>query len=425
MRSSVLSVTDIDDEPPARSCRTQVGIIGCGPAGLFLAHLLHRHGIDCVILESRSREEIEGTIRAGVLEQWTVDLMNAMGLGERMMREGHFHHGITLRFDGDSHHLDTEDLANGKKVIVYAQHEVIRDLVAAYLAMGGDIRFGVQDTTPLDFADGGQPRILYRSADDNSVSELRCDFIAGCDGFHGPSRAAIPATLREEHQIVYPYGWLGILASAPPSHNELIYANHDRGFALVSTRSPEVQRLYLQCDPGDDMASWPDERIWQELHLRLATRDGWQLTEGPIFQKGIIAMRSFVCETMRHGALFLCGDAAHIVPPTGAKGLNLAVADVVVLVKGLLDYYRHSSSAGLDRYAETALKRIWQGERFSWQMTNLLHNHPAASSFERRVQRAALEQLVTSRAAATALAENYVGLPIDWQSALDPPVRQV
>lgn len=393
------------------STRTQVGIVGAGPAGLFLAHLLHREGISSVILEHRSRAEIEGTIRAGVLEQWTVDLMNRMGLGGRMMRDGHFHSGITLRFNRESHHIDMEGLTGGKRVTVYAQHEVIRDLVAARLEDGGEIRFGVSDVR-FHGLDGDSPRIAYRTAD-GEPAELRCDYIAGCDGFHGPSRQAIPASVRTEYQKIYPFGWLGILTEAPPSHPELIYARHERGFALLSTRSPEIQRLYIQCDPRDDIANWSDDRIWGELHARLETRDGWSLTEGPIFQKGIIAMRSFVCDPMQHGRLFIAGDAAHIVPPTGAKGLNLAVADVLYLSRALTGFYRQGRRDLLEDYTRKCLSRIWKAERFSWSMTTMLHRDDSEGPFEQRIRLAELDYLVHSRAASTALAENYVGLPVD------------
>lgn len=390
--------------------RTQVGIVGAGPAGLFLSHLLHLEGIESVVLESRTREEIEGTIRAGVLEQWTVDLMNETGLGERMMREAHFHSGITLRFRGESHHLDFVELTGGKRVTVYPQHEVIRDLVAARLAAGGRIAFGVSDVRFEDL-EGDAPRILYRAAGEER--ELRCDFVAGCDGFHGPSRRAIPEARRTEYQKVYPFGWLGILCEAPPSHPELIYARHERGFALLSTRSPEIQRLYVQCDPADDLAAWTDDRIWAELHARLETVDGWRLVEGPIFQKNIVSMRSFVCEPMQHGRLFIAGDAAHIVPPTGAKGLNLAVADVVYLSRALVRRYGTGDREGLDGYSAACLRRIWKAERFSWYMTTMLHRNDGETPFERRLHLAELDYAVRSRAAATALAENYVGLPLD------------
>ena len=383
--------------------KVQVGIIGAGPAGLLLAHLLKRAGIEALVLESRSREQIESTIRAGVLEQWTVDLLISLGLGERLKREAHFHDGITLRFDRGSHHLDFPELTGGKRVTVYAQHEVIKDLVAALPA--DMIRFGVKNVS-LHGLDTNRPTI--RTAED----EIDCDFVAGCDGFHGPSRQAIPAHALKTYETVYPFGWLGILAEAPPSHHELIYARHERGFALLSTRSPEVQRLYIQCDPADDLANWSDDRIWNELHQRLETDEDWSLTEGPIFQKTIVAMRSFVCETMRWGRLFLAGDAAHIVPPTGAKGLNLAAADVVVLAKALTRFYADGKEDLLDTYAATCLERIWRGERFSWYMTTLLHRNDAEEDFVQRIHMADLDYVVNSRAAQQALAENYVGLPM-------------
>lgn len=392
------------------SIRTQVGIIGAGPAGLLLSHLLARQGIHSIIIENRTREEIEGTIRAGVLEQWTVDLLNHMGLGDRMMREGHFHAGITLQFHQQRHHLDFEDLTNGKKVTVYAQHEVIKDLVDARLAQEGQILFGVTDVA-LEGIETSAPRIKFRRGKDADLEEIACDFIAGCDGFHGPSRQAIPG--RTEFQKVYPFGWLGILTEAPSSWHELIYANQDDGFALLSTRSDTVQRLYIQCDPTDNIANWSDDRIFGELHKRLETGDGWKLTEGKIFQKGIIAMRSFVCEPMRHGNLFIAGDAAHIVPPTGAKGLNLAAADVLVLSRALRAFYKTGSTALFDSYSATCLSRIWKGERFSWYMTTMLHKNVNETPFEQKIHIADLDYVVNSRAASTALAENYVGLPID------------
>ncbi|MBI3715252.1 MAG: 4-hydroxybenzoate 3-monooxygenase [Betaproteobacteria bacterium] len=389
--------------------RTQVGIIGAGPAGLLLAQLLRLQGIDSVVIEARSREDIESTVRAGVLEQGTTDLLNASGVGERMRREGFVHHGIELRFGGRGHRIDLHGLTGGRAVTVYAQHEVIRDLVSARLAGGGTILFGVNDVSPHAI-DGAAP--LIRCRQDGAEVEIACDFIAGCDGFHGVSRPAIPEDRRSEFVRNYPFGWLGILTEAPPSAPELVYAYHERGFALLSTRSPHLQRLYIQCDPADDIANWSDRRIWDELHRRLEA-DDWSLTEGPVTQKGIIAMRSFVCEPMRHGRLFLAGDAAHIVPPTGAKGLNLAAADVSVLCRALTAFYRNGDSGLLDAYSDICLKRVWRAEHFSWWMTSLLHRFPNGDAFNERLQRSQLEYVTGSRAAATSLAENYVGLPIE------------
>ena len=388
--------------------RTQIGIIGAGPAGLFLAHLLKRAGIDCVILENRSRADIEGTIRAGVLEHWVVDLMNELGLGERLMREGRPDTGVTFQFLGRRHHLDFVDLT-GKQITVYAQHEVIKDLVAAHLRQSGAIEFSVSDVALHDI-ETDKPRITYRDAN-GKAQELACDFIAGCDGFHGPSRQAIPRAALKELDIEYPWGWLGILAEAPRSWHELIYCSHERGFALLSTRSPSVQRIYIQCDPKDPIEAWPDERIWAEMQARFSF-PGWQLVEGKIFQKNIVGLRSFVCETMQHGRLFLAGDAAHIVPPTGAKGLNLAVADVYFLAQALEARYKIGDKAPLERYSETCLARVWKAERFSWYMTTMLHRNDAETAFERRIHLADLDFMVSSRAASTALAEVYVGLPI-------------
>ena len=391
--------------------RTQIGIVGAGPAGLLLSHLLHLEGIESVVLESRSRQEIEASIRAGVLEQGTVDVLAQTGLGERMKREGLVHGGIYLRFAGRSHRIPMSELANGRAITVYAQHEVIRDLVKARLNAGGALLFGVKEVGIEDL-ETRAPRIRYRGEDD-APRELLCDFVAGCDGFHGVSRSAIPSRRRKEYIRKYPFGWLGILADAPPSTDELIYAYHERGFSLVSTRSPQVQRLYLQCDPGDRIESWSDSRIWEELHTRLATRDGWRLTEGRVFQKGIVAMRSFVLEPMQYGALFLAGDAAHIVPPTGAKGLNLAVADVRLLARAFAEFYTSSRCEALERYSEMALKRVWRAEHFSWWMTSVLHRFPDATPFQHRLQLSELEYVTESRAKAATLAENYVGLPFE------------
>jgi len=391
--------------------RTQVGIIGAGPAGLLLAHLLRLEGIESVVLETRAREEIEATIRAGVLEQGTVDVLNQTGVGARMMREGSVHHGIILRFAGRSHRIDLSGLSGGRSIMVYAQHEVIKDLVQARLDAGAPLEFSVQDVTLQDL-ESAAPKIRYRDAG-GGLRELACDYVAGCDGFHGVSRPAIPSRRRTEFTRVYPFGWFGILVEAPPASEELIYAHHEQGFALVSTRSPAIQRLYLQCDPEDEVKNWPDARIWRELHARLAGADGWRLTEGRIFQKGIVAMRSFVVEPMQYGRLFLAGDAAHIVPPTGAKGLNLAVADVRVLARALAARYRQGRSDMLEQYSAIALRRVWRAEHFSWWMTSMLHRFHDDTPFHHRLQLAELDYGTSSRAKSTTLAENYVGLPLD------------
>ena len=391
--------------------RTQVGIIGAGPAGLLLAHLLQLRGIESVVLETRSRGDIEATIRAGVLEQGTVDLLNESDVGERMRREGMRHEGVILRFGGENHRIRLSELTGGRAITVYAQHEVIRDLVKARLDRGGPILFEVKDVSVLDL-DTKLPKIRFHDRD-GAVQELACDYIAGCDGFHGVSRPTIPSRLRKEFTRVYPFGWFGILVEAPSATEELIYAYHERGFSLVSTRSPKIQRLYLQCDPNDVPDSWPDARIWEELHTRLAGSDGFRLAEGRIFQKGVIAMRSFVVEPMRHGRLFLAGDAAHIVPPTGAKGLNLAAADVRILAQALGEFYASGRKELLESYSETALRRVWRAEHFSWWMTSMLHHFHDESPFHHRLQLSQLRYVTESRAAATMLAENYVGLPFD------------
>jgi len=391
--------------------RTQVGIVGAGPAGLLLAHLLRLQGVESVVLETRSREDVEATIRAGVLEQGTVDVLNESGVGARMMREGFVHHGIVLRFAGRSHRIPLTELTGGRSIMVYAQHEVIKDLVKARLDAGAPIEFGVTDVTLQDL-DTEAPKMRYRVGAD-AVRELQCDYVAGCDGFHGVSRPSIPSRRRTEFTRTYPFGWFGILVEAPPATDELIYAHHERGFALVSTRSPQIQRLYLQCDPEDAVKNWPDARIWEELHTRLATQDGWRLTEGRIFQKGIVAMRSFVVEPMQYGRLFLAGDSAHIVPPTGAKGLNLAVADVRVLARALVAACRERRDDLLEQYSATALRRVWRAEHFSWWMTSMLHRFHDDTPFHHRLQLAELDYVTRSHAKATTLAENYVGLPLD------------
>jgi len=392
--------------------KTQVGIIGAGPAGLLLAHLLRLDGVDSLVLETRTREEIEATLRAGVLEQGTVNILNETGVGERMMREGFVHHGIYLRFAGRTRRIDFAALTGGRSIMVYAQHEVIRDLVQARLDAGALIDFGVRDVTLQDL-DTEAPKIRYRDAA-GELREIACDYVAGCDGFHGVSRPTMPSRRRHEFTRTYPFGWLGVLVEAPPSTDELIYAHHERGFALVSTRSPSIQRLYVQCEPEDRIEHWPDERIWEELRARLATVDGgWQLKEGRIFQKGIVAMRSFVVEPMQFGRLFLAGDAAHIVPPTGAKGLNLAVADVRVLARALTAHYRDQRNDLLAQYSATALRRVWRAEHFSWWMTSMLHRFHDDTPFQHRLQLAELDYVTSSRAKATTLAENYVGVPLD------------
>ncbi|MEM5433918.1 4-hydroxybenzoate 3-monooxygenase [Paraburkholderia diazotrophica] len=385
--------------------RTQVGIIGAGPAGLLLSHLLHLQGIDSVVLESRSREQIESTIRAGVLEQGTVDLLTETGVGERMKAQGALHHGFELAFEGKRRRLDLTGLT-GKSITVYAQHEVIKDLVAARIAAQGALHFEVSDVSLHDI-ESSKPSVRYRH--EGEARELHCDFIIGCDGAQGVSRNSIPEALRRDYQRVYPFAWFGILVEAPPTSDELIYARHERGFALVSTRSHDVQRMYFQCDPQDTVDHWSDDRIWAEMHARVDSDEGHKVIEGKIFRKNIIGMRSFVSTTMQHGRLFLAGDAAHIVPPTGAKGLNLAVSDVRVLSEALRGFYKEDRTDLLDRYGETALKRIWRAEHFSYWMTRMMHRLDDASSFEQQLQVAELEYVTTSRSAAMSMAENYVG----------------
>lgn len=390
--------------------RTQVAIIGAGPAGLMLSHLLYLQGIESVVLERRSRDAICATIRAGVLEQGTVDLMSDAGLGGRMRREGFRHEGTVLRVGGVDRRIDFVELTGGRAVMVYAQHEVIKDLVDARLASGGDLRFEVANVSLHDLA-SSRPTVRYGGYS-GELQTVQADFIVGCDGTHGVSRAAIAPRALQTVEHRYPYGWLGMLCKAPPSSDELIYALGDDGFALVSTRSLQVQRMYLQCDPRDQPEDWSDDRIWSTLRARLATRDGWQPKEGVIFDKTVIGMRSSVTEPMRHGRLFLAGDAAHVVPPTGAKGLNLAMSDVRLLSRALIRFYRQHREDLLDAYSATALRRVWRAQRFSWWMTSLLHRAPGADAFERKLQDAELDYLTRSRAACTALAENYVGLPV-------------
>ncbi|OXS35228.1 4-hydroxybenzoate 3-monooxygenase [Streptomyces sp. XY006] len=390
--------------------RTTVGIIGAGPAGLLLARLLHNAGIDAVVLESHDRAYVERRQRAGILEQGTVDVLRAAGAGRRMDREGLRHDGIELRFDRRRHRVDFPGLTGGRSVMVYAQTEVCKDLIALQLAEGGPLLFEAEALAVED-ADTHAPRVRFRHQGREDV--LECSWVVGCDGFRGVSRRAIPAGLGQVFERMYPFGWLGILADVAPSHDELVYARHDRGFALLSMRSPSVSRLYLQVPDGTDAGAWGDEEIWDELERRFETADDWRLERGPITQKSVTPMRSFVHEPMRHGRLFLAGDAAHIVPPTGAKGLNLAVGDVVTFARALVHLEQTGSPELLDSYSETCLRRIWQAERFSYDMTTLLHRLPGATPFEDRLQLARLERITGSRAAATDLAEAYTGFPLD------------
>lgn len=393
-----------------RQSRTQVAIVGAGPSGLMLGHLLHLEGIDSVVVENRSRDYVIERVRAGVLEQGTVDLMTAAGVGERLRREGMRHEGIAIAFGGRRHRIDMAGLTAGRAITIYGQNEVVKDLIEARLATGRPLHFEVADALPYGF-EGNTPAIAFTLQ--NEPHQLECDFIAGCDGFHGVCRAAIPAPALTVYEREYPFGWLGILAKAPPASDELVYSNHDRGFALFSMRSHAVTRLYLQCGADEDIGGWPDDRIWEELRARLTMADGWRPNEGEILQKGITGMRSFVVEPMRCWRLFLTGDAAHIVPPTGAKGLNLAMADVKRLAGAIAAFYRTGSRDALDEYSDRGLRRSWRAQRFSWWMTTMLHRAREESPFDRKRQLAELEYLVSSRAAMTSLAENYAGFEFD------------
>jgi p-hydroxybenzoate 3-monooxygenase len=383
---------------------TQVGIVGAGPAGLLLGHLLHLQGVESVVLEDRSREHVEERIRAGVLEHGTVDLLVESGVGERLQREGMVHEGIELRFAGRGHRIPLSELT-GKSITIYGQQEVVKDLIAARLDADLPLLFEVGGVS-LHELESEQPAIRFRH--DGEEQELRCDVVAGCDGFHGTTRDSVPEGELAVFSREYPFGWLGVLAAVAPSSEELIYCYSDRGFALHSMRTPELTRLYLQCAPDEDLGAWPDERIWEELQARFAL-PGWELGEGPILEKGVTGMRSFVVEPMRYGRLYLAGDAAHIVPPTGAKGLNLAAADVRVLADALAHWFRSGDPTLLDAYSETCLRRVWRAEHFSWWMTSMLHR-VGSDPFEARLQLSQLEYVCSSAAAATSLAENYVGL---------------
>ena len=390
--------------------RVQVGIVGAGPAGLLLGQLLHLAGIESVIIENRSRAYCEARVRAGLIEQGSVDLLVASGVGERMEREGLVHDGNALRFAGRSHRIDFVGLT-GKRITIYGQQEIVKDMIAVRLAHGGRIDFEVDDVTLHDLTTP-RPTIRYRDAG-GAAQELVCDFVAGCDGFHGVSRPAIPDGVLTAFDRIYPFSWLGILSESRPLSDELLYVLHDRGFALFTMRSHTISRLYLQVDADDDEANWSDARIWDELDTRL---DGAEpappLPRGPVLQKGITPMRSYVVEPMQYGRLFLAGDAAHIVPPTGAKGMNLAFADVNVLARALRAFYTRGSTDALDAYSATCLRRVWKAERFSWWMTSMLHRYPNRTAFEQRLQMAELDYVTSSRAGAESLAENYVGLPM-------------
>jgi p-hydroxybenzoate 3-monooxygenase len=389
--------------------RTTVGIVGGGPAGLLLARLLHRAGVDCVVLESRDRDYVEQRQRAGILEQGTVDALRSSGAGERLDREGLVHDGIELRWDRRGHRIDFPSLTGGRRVWVYAQTEVVKDLIALQLTDGAPLLFGatVQRVSGVE-----QDRPVVHYTLDDEARTLACDYVVGCDGFHGVVRAAVPADRVRTFDRVYPYSWLGVLADVPPSCDELIYAHSPRGFALHSMRSPTVSRLYLQVPNGTDPAHWPDERIWDELDARFAIDGDWKLERGPITAKSVLPMRSHVTEPMRWGRVLLAGDAAHIVPPTGAKGLNLAAADVIVLARAFAELHASGSTAALDAYSDTCLRRVWRAEHFSWFMTTTLHTEPEQGPFDTRIQLSQLDRIAASPHAAAELAENYAGLSV-------------
>jgi p-hydroxybenzoate 3-monooxygenase len=389
---------------------TQVAILGAGPAGLLLSHLLSLHRIESVVLETKSRSYVESRIRAGVLEHGTTQLLCDAGVGERLKAQGMRHEGINLGFSGEIHQIHLAELTAGKAITVYGQHEVIKDLIAARTGSGGQILFEVADVC-IDALLTNRPRVRYRHQGENR--EITSDWLAGCDGSHGVSRTSIPPGALRTFEKTYPFAWLGILAEAAPSWEELIYAHHEDGFALFSMRSPSITRLYLQCKPDEDLSKWPDERIWENLGRRLSFPGTKRVRRGKILQKGVTTMRSFAVEPMRYGRLFLAGDAAHIVPPTGAKGMNLAVSDVWFLTRALADFYGKGRTDLLESYSESCLRRVWKAQRFSWWMTCLMHRFDRDDAFELRRQLAELDYLTSSRAAATALAENYVGLP--WE----------
>jgi len=388
--------------------RTQVGIIGGGPSGLLLSQLLHLQGVDSVVLERQSREYVLGRIRAGVLEHGFAALMREAGVGERMDREGEIHHGFDIAFDGARHRIDLQGLTGGASVIVYGQTELTRDLYDGRDRLGGKVIHNAEDVKPHAF-DTDAPYLTFRKGDD--VERIDCDFIVGADGFHGVSRKSIPRAAIVEHERVYPFGWLGVLSRTPPIADELIYVRHERGFALCSLRSRSLSRYYVQVPLTDKEEDWSDERFWEELRLRLPADVASDLVTGPSIEKSIAPLRSFVCEPMQYGRMFLAGDAAHIVPPTGARGLNSAASDIYYLYHAMVAHYKNNDSAGLENYSQKALARVWKGQRFSWWMTNLLHVYPDRAGFDRRLQDTELEYLFSSQAAQKSLAENYVGLP--------------
>jgi p-hydroxybenzoate 3-monooxygenase len=398
------------------SLRTQVGVVGAGPAGLLLGHLLHLNGIDSVIIENRSRDYVIDRVRAGVLEQGTVDLLNAMGVGAGLRRAGLRHDGLYVSFRGSRHRIDLADLTGGKAITVYGQNEVVRDLIDARMATMRPLYFEANRVS-VSALDSSRPVLRFEHG--GADHEVQCDFIAGCDGFHGICRPSIPSAVLTLYERVYPFGWLGILAEAAPTSDELVYTHHERGFALFSMRSPKITRLYFQVPPEESIENWSDEAIWDEMLTRMTTRDGWQPKVGRIIQKSVTPMRSFVAAPMRYGRLFLAGDSAHIVPPTGAKGLNLAASDVLVLARALKESYERGRTEWLDQYSDRCLRRVWKAQRFSWWMTSTLHRFPDENEFDHQRQIADLDYLTSSRAAMTSLAEQYVGLPseVSFESA--------
>lgn len=390
-----------------KKIRTQIGIIGAGPAGMFLAHWLKKHGIEAVVLERKSRTYVEGRVRAGLLEQNTQDILRYLGLADRMEKEGHLHDGVYLSFDGKRTRVPFGELTGGRHIMIYGQKEVIKDLTEAWVQAGEAIYFEAQ-ANKINGIDTDSPSIHFEYQKEEYL--LECDFVAACDGFHGLGRKTLPKDSYQEHSKIYPFSWLGILANVAPSTDELIYAYHERGFALHSLRSETVSRLYIQVDNDDSLENWPDERIWEELSIRLATED-WALQDGPIFEKGITAMRSYMIDNMQYGRLFLAGDAAHIVPPTGGKGMNLAIADVKHLAEGFIEYYKSQSMQGLDGYSQRALKRVWRAQDFSNFMTQLFHKQAEHGSFSYQLQKAKFNYIGISSQYASTIAENYVGLP--------------